>query len=145
MIDNIKVKGDVNIKHYRNGELLQELDQPNLVTTVGKGYIASRIKDATTTAISHMAVGTSTTAPAVGDTTLTAEIGRVALDSTTVLTNTVTYVATFGAGVGTGTLEEAGLLNAGAAGTLLCHTLFASSIVKQAADVIVVTWILTIG
>lgn len=146
MLDKIKVKGNVSIRHYDgNGKLKLAIEQPNLVTTVGLGHIASRLKDASATAMTHMALGTSNTAPSVGDTTLNAEAGRVALDSTTVTTNTVSYVATFGAGVATGTLEEAGLFNDATTGDMLCHTLFASSVVKQASDVVVVTWVLTIG
>lgn len=144
--DNIPVTGSVFVQVLDEfGNIKQELDQHNLVVTTGKDYIASRIKDATATAMSHMAVGTSGTAAAAGDTTLGAEVGRVALDSTTVSTNTVTYVATFPAGTGTGTLAEGGLFNAGAAGTMLCRTLFSSTITKGASDVVIVTWVLTIG
>jgi len=123
-----------------NGEVVQEI--PNLVVTTGKGYVASRIKDATATAMSHMAVGTGNTAAAAGDTALGTEAARVALTSTTVSTNTVTYVATFPAGTGTASLTEAGILNGSSGGTLLCRTVFAT-VSKGSSDVMTITWVIT--
>ena len=123
-----------------NGEVVQEI--PNLVVTTGKGYVASRMKDATATAMSHMAVGTGNTAAAAGDTALGTEAARVALTSTTVSTNTVTYVATFPAGTGTASLTEAGILNGSSGGTLLCRTVFAT-VSKGSSDVMTVTWVIT--
>tara|TARA_B100000768_G_C10920143_1_gene225295 strand:+ start:50 stop:475 length:426 start_codon:yes stop_codon:yes gene_type:complete len=123
-----------------NGEVVQEI--PNLVVTTGKGYVASRMKDATATAMSHMAVGTGNTAAAAGDTALGTEAARVALTSTTVSTNTVTYVATFPAGTGTASLTEAGILNGSSGGTLLCRTVFAT-VSKGSSDVMTITWVIT--
>ena len=123
-----------------NGEVVQEI--PNLVVTTGKGYVASRIKDATATAMSHMAVGTGNTAAAAGDTALGTEAARVALTSTTVSTNTVTYVATFPAGTGTASLTESGILNGSSGGTLLCRTVFAT-VTKGSSDVMSITWVST--
>ena len=93
-----------------NDEVVQEID--NLVVTTGKAYVASRMKDTTTTAMSHMAVGTGSTAAAASDTALGNESARVALTSTTVSGADVVYVATFGAGTGTAALTEAAILNA---------------------------------
>ena len=56
------------------------------------------MKDASATAMSHMAIGTGSTAAAAGDAALGNEAGRVALTSTTVTSNAVAYVATFAAG-----------------------------------------------
>jgi hypothetical protein len=123
-----------------NGEVVQEI--PNLVVTTGKGYVASRMKDATATAMSHMAVGTGSTAAAAGDTALGTEAARVALTSTTVSTNTVTYVATFPAGTGTASLTESGILNGSSGGTLLCRTVFAT-VSKGSSDVMTITWTIT--
>ena len=81
------------------------------------------MKDASATAMSHMAIGTGSTAAAAGDAALGNEAGRVSLTSTTVTSNAVAYVATFGAGTGTGAITEAGILNASSSGTLLCRTM----------------------
>ena len=138
--DGLKLKGHVSIKV--NGEVVQEI--PNLVVTAGKNYVASRIKDATATAMSHMAIGTSSTAAAVGNTALGSEAGRVSLTSTTVTNNEIAYVATFGAGTGTGAIVEAGLFNASSGGTMLCRTVF-SVVNKGASDSMTITWTVTVS
>jgi hypothetical protein len=86
-----------------------------------------------------MAVGSQNTAPVVGETALGSELGRVVLDSTNVTGNSISYVATFPAGTGTGALTEAGIFNAGTSGTLLCRTQF-NAINKSSTDAIVITW-----
>lgn len=143
--DTLKMTGDLKIVLTdENGQIKHEQEIKNLVVTTGKNFIASRMKDATATAMSHMAIGTGTTAAAVGDTTLGTEVGRVALTSTTVTTNNVAYVATFPAGTGTGAITEAGILNAASAGTLLCRTVF-SVINKGAADTLGITWTVSVN
>jgi hypothetical protein len=145
--DAIKMTGNLKlVLTDEHGNVKQEEEIKNLVVTVGKGFIASRMKDATATAMTHMEVGTGTTAAAVGDTTLQTAVAssRVTLTSTTVTTNNVAYVATFPAGTGTGALTEAGLFNASSAGTMLCRTVF-SVINKGAADTLGITWTVTVN
>jgi hypothetical protein len=127
-----------------NGTVKHEEELKNLVVTTGKAFIASRMKDTTDTAMTHMAIGSGTTAAAIGDTTLGTELGRVSLTSTTVTANAVAYVATFPAGTGTGAVTEAGLFNASSSGTLLCRTVF-SVINKGAADTLGITWTVTVN
>lgn len=145
LIDKLKMTGKLSIElRGPDGELKHSQEIDNLVVTVGKNFIASRIKDATATAMSHMAIGTGVGAAAVGDTTLGAEAARVALTSTTVTGNNVAYVANFPAGTGTGAITEAGLFNAASAGTLLCRTVFAV-VSKAAADSLGITWTVTVN
>ena len=134
----MEMKGRLTISI--NNEVVRDID--NLVVTTGKGYVASRMKDATATAMSHMAVGTGSTAAAAADTTLGGESARVALASTTVSGAVVTYVATFPAGTGTAALTEAAVLNASSSGTMLCRTVFAV-VNKGANDVMAVSWAVT--
>lgn len=138
--DGLKLTGKLKIAI--NGNTVQEI--PNLVVTDGKEFVASRMKDATATAMSHMAIGTGSTAAAAGDSALGNEAGRVALTSTTVTNNEVEYVATFGAGTGTGAITEAGILNASSSGTLLCRTVF-SVVNKGSADSMTITWTVTVS
>lgn len=138
--DPVKITGRVQIAV--NGEEVAYI--PNLVTTAGKDFIASRMKDTTDAAMSHMAVGTNNTAAAVGDTTLNTENGRVALTSTTVTDNEVAYVATFPAGTATGAIVEAGILNNSSGGELLCRTVF-SVVNKGADDAMTITWTVTVS
>ena len=143
--DSIKLTGELRITVTNpKGNVKHEVVVPNLVVTAGKNLIASRLKDTTDAAMSHMAIGTGTTAAAAGDTTLGTEAGRVALTSTTVTNNAVAYVATFGAGTGTGAITEAGLFNASSSGTMLCRTVF-SVINKGAADTLGITWTVTVN
>jgi hypothetical protein len=143
--DTIKVTGELKLTVTRpNGHVKHEVIIPNLVVTAGKNYIASRMKDASATAMSHMAIGTGSTAAAAGNTALGSEAGRVALTSTTVTSNAVAYVATFPAGTGTGAITEAGILNASSSGTLLCRTVF-SVINKASADTLGITWTVTVS
>lgn len=145
MKELLKATGQVSIEIFDPaGALKEKVHVPNLVVQDGRDYIASRMKDATVTAMSHMAVGEDNTSPSIGNSALGTEVGRVALDSTSVTDNIVTYQATFPAGTGTGALEEAGILNAATGGTMLCRTTFAV-VNKAAADSMVITWAITIS
>jgi hypothetical protein len=142
--ETVKAKGELQIKLYGpDGKLKQEKTVHNLVVTTGKTFIAARMVG-TPTAMSHMAIGSGTTDPAVGDTTLQTELGRVSLTSSASAGAVVTYVASFGAGTGTGAVTEAGILNASSAGTLLCRTEFAV-INKGADDSMSITWTITVS
>ena len=141
----LSAKGDVQLDLFdADGNLKETQEIKNVVVTVGLGYIASRMKDASATAMSHMAIGSNNTAAAAGNTALGTELGRVALTSTTVSTNTVQYIGDFPAGTGTGAVVEAGVLNASSSGTMLCRTVF-SVVNKGASDTLKVTWTITVS
>ena len=94
--------------------------------------------------MSHMGLGSSSTAAAAGQTALVSQLGsREALDSSTVTGSSVAYVCTFEAGDATGTITEAGIFNAASGGTMLCRSVF-SSITKGANDSLNVTWTITV-
>lgn len=142
--DLLKVKGDVKIQVFdQNKNLKDNREVKNLVVATGKDYIAQRMTANTTTIMSHMAVGSGNVTPTTADTTLDTETDRIILDSTNVTSNVITYVTTFPAGNATGTIAEAGIFNAGAGGTMLCRTNF-NEVNKGAADVIVITWNITV-
>ena len=128
----------------KDGNIKEVRKLKNIVTDLGKGWIAARMSGTSTpVAMSNMAIGTGTTAAVSSQTTLVTESARSALSSTVVATNTVTYTATFGAGSGTGAVTEAGIFNAASAGTMLNRTTFAA-INKGASDTISITWVVTI-
>lgn len=128
----------------QDGKVKDEVDLKNLVVTVGKNFVASRIVGTTPAVMSHMAVGAGTTPAAAGDTALQSELGRVSLASGTASTNTVTYAATFPAGTGTGAVTEAGIFNDPSAGTMFCRSVF-SVVNKGASDSMSITWTVTIS
>jgi hypothetical protein len=140
-----KVTGHLEVVlRDKNGKVKDQRKLKNLVVTTGVNYIADRMADAAESAMSHMAVGTGSTAAAAGDTTLGTESARVALTSTAQTNEDVVYVASFGAGTGTGALTEAGILNAASSGTLLCRTVF-SAVNKGADDTLQITWTITVA
>tara|TARA_X000001382_G_scaffold44534_1_gene30103 strand:- start:351 stop:776 length:426 start_codon:yes stop_codon:yes gene_type:complete len=138
--DGLILKGKLAIA--LNGETVKEVD--NLVVTAGKGFVASRMKDASTTAMTHMAIGTGSTAAAASNTALGSQSARTTLTSTTVSGADITYVDTFPAGTGTGAITEAGLFNASSGGTMLCRTVF-SVVNKGASDSMTITWTVTVS
>lgn len=146
-LETLKASGALRIVvTSAEGQVKEDVQVKNLVVSTGLNYIVSRMKDATATAMSHMSLGTGTTAAAAGDSTLGTEISgsRTALTSTTVSSNTITYVASFAAGTGTGAVTEAGIFNASSAGTMACRTVF-PVVNKQAGDSMTVTWTVTVS
>ena len=143
----LKATGRLTVQRINAaGDVVETLDIPNLVVSVGKTYIASRMTGASASVMSHMAIGSDQTAAVVGNTTLGTELGRVLLTSSTPSSNSVTYVATFPAGTGTGDVKEAGIFNASGSGqgTMLCRTTF-PIVTKQAGDSIAITWVVTVN
>lgn len=140
--DDLKLKGRLDIVvTSEDGVVKQKESVDNLVVTSGKNFVASRMAGTSSSVMSHMAIGTGTTAAAVGNTTLGSESARVALTSTTVTDNDVVYVATFPANTpsSAAAITEAGIFNASSNGTMLCRTVF-SVINKSASDSLTVTW-----
>jgi hypothetical protein len=138
--ENLKLTGALTIA--LNDEVVHEVD--NLVVTAGKNYVASRMKDTTKAAMTHMAVGTGTTAAAASQTALVTENDRNTLTSTTVTANAIAYVCTWAAGDATAALTEAGIFNASSGGDMLCRTVF-SVVNKAAADSMTITWTVTVS
>jgi hypothetical protein len=127
------------------GNVKEEHKVKNLVVSAGKTYIAARMQgSAIPTVMGFMAIGTGTATPAVANTTLGVEAGRVALASFSSSSNQVTATATFPAGTGTGAITEAGIFNANSGGTMLCRTTF-PVVNKAAGDSIAITWVVTVS
>lgn len=147
-IEQLKLKGELQVVLTKADGSEETHDFKNLVVDTGLNYIVSRMEGADDNVMSHMELGEGTTAAASTDTALESAIAgsRIALTSTTVADggNTITYVATFGAGTGTGAVTEAGLFNASTDGTMLCRTVF-PVVNKQAGDSMTVTWVVTVS
>lgn len=144
--ESVTMKGQLEVLLLdENNNVKDKKDINNLVVAVGKNYIASRMTANTATIMSHMAIGGGNVNATTSDTILVAENGRVGLDSTSTSANTITYIATFPAGTGTGSVNEAGIFNSPSAnaGTLLCRTRF-DVVNKAASDTIVITWNVTV-
>ena len=122
-----------------NGKVRDTWSFDNLVTNAGFAQLALLAGDASATPFTYIAVGTSSTAPAVTDTTLTAEITDTGLARvagtvsrvTTTVTNDTYRVTTTWTATGSKTIEEVGVFNASSAGTMLSHALTTSKAVTN--------------
>lgn len=127
-----------------SNNIKQQMTVPNLVVTTGKNLIADRLIGATNGVMSHMAVGTANTTLDATNTQLASQLGsRVSLSASRT-NNVITYTCTFGEGVATGALVEAGIFNAATSGTMLCRTTF-PVINKESTDTLTITWSVTIS
>jgi len=147
--ENLKLSGQLNIVlKDKAGNIKDQREVKNLVVNAGLAYIASRMTGTAKSVMSHMALGSGSTAAAAADTDLGSILGsREALDSTTISgTNDekVVYVSSFEAGDATGAVTEAGIFNASTGGDMLCRTVF-SVVNKAADDTMSVTWTITLS
>lgn len=142
--DDLGVKGRLSVMLTGpDGVVKESREIDNLVVSAGLAFITSRMAGTSSAIMSHMAIGSGTTAAAGGNTAPEAQLARVALAATAATANEIEYTATFGAGVGTGAVTEAGILNASSGGTMLCRTVFAV-VNKAAADTLSIAWTITL-
>ena len=137
--DRLKPRGAVRAT-VRNldQEIIQVVYGKNLVTDAGEELFMEWMNGEAPDYITYCAVGSDNTAPAEGDTTLGAEIGRLLITDQSRVTTTITYSTFFGVGDANGNWEEEGLLNAAVDGTLVVHSLFGAPIVKNVGKTVTV-------
>ena len=141
------LKGHINLKLYdKEGNLKSEVDKHNVITTVGKQFMAAWLA-ATSQALpfmNYMGLGTGTAGAQASDTALDTPTGtRVAgslSSSGAIWTNQVT----FGPGISTGAITEAGIFSANTGGTMMARQSFPVQN-KLAGDTIVFTWNITLS
>lgn len=136
----MQVRGYVQVR--KDGKVVAE--GKNLVVDAGFELIAKLI-GATGTHPTHMAAGNGGSASQPSMVNLQGtEVERVALSSTTVSGNSVTYLATFGAGISvTVTIREFGIFNAASGGEMLCRFI-CSGFDLSAGETVQVSWMLTV-
>jgi hypothetical protein len=141
--DGIALTGKLTIS--LNDEIVQETN--NLVVTAGKEWVAARMKN-TSTVMTHMGVGTGTTAAVIANTALETQHGdgRQTLTTSggTVAGAVITFHRTFAAGNQTGAITEAGIFTAASGGTMLARTVF-GVVNKGALDTMTISWAVTIS
>ncbi len=145
MDEQLRAVANVHVELFGpDGKLKEERWVHNLVVNTGLAHIADQLSASPGQgAMSHMAIGTGSTAAAAGDTALGTEVDRNALTSRTDSGAVVTYVGNWAAGDGTNAaLREAGIFNAASNGTMLARVVYAN-IDKQAADTLQITWTVT--
>lgn len=145
MNELVQPKGMVSVTLFdQDGNIKEQRTFPNLIVTTGLNFIASRMTGTSFAVMDHIAVGTDGTTATLSDTGLLTEVGRMSVATATASGNAVTFTVTFGAGVGTGALQEAGIFNQSSGGTMLARTTF-STITKGASDVMNISWTVTVG
>ena len=128
-----------------NGNVKQEKESNNLVVTVGKAFVASALITIPSIRFLYMAVGTSNTAPDLGQTALIgSELGRVATSNSNPTSVTTQFIGSFGAGIATGTIEEAGLFSASSSGSMFSRYL-TGTFAKGSTDTLAITWTITVS
>ena len=145
MLDNLKVKGVAQLSLLdSDGNEKRTVTTSNLVVDTGLNFIVDRMKD-DETVMTHMGVGTGTTAPTASDTTLETQLGnRELIETSTVTNNSILYRSVFEAGDSTGQLTEAAIFNASTGGTMLCRVTF-TAIDKQANDSLAIKWTISLS
>lgn len=144
--ENIKMYGRFDIKHYRNGIMIDRRKIDNLITTAGLAEVAKLLlTDTASDDFDYIAVGTGSTAANVADTTLDTELAADGLSraagSGTTAAGVSTLTKTFSV-TGTQAVVESGVLNQGAGGDLLCRQVFSALNVVN-GDTLAITWNVT--
>lgn len=133
-MDNIKAKGWYECKIIRKDGTVEEFTVDNLVMTVGKALITSRLGTSSAAAATYLALGSGTTAVAASQTALTTEIttsgfaraaATVSQTTTTTTNDTLQLTYTWTAS-GSVTVAEMGVFNASSSGTMLSRALLTS-------------------
>ncbi len=133
-----------------DGNVLRKQVIDNTVVTAGRGWVLKQLQSVnhvTGQNISHMAVGTDTTAPATSQTALLSEIVRKAIssfDTTNLTANPPNWQAQiqFATSDGNTTLGEVALFNSNSGGTMLARATFAS-FVKATSNVLNISYNIT--
>lgn len=145
--DGYKMHGSMTAVLVREDGEVEVTRKDNIIVNVGFDFIANAIGNsgARPACMGWIAVGTSATAPAAGDSGLGSELNRQAATfSHSAGTKTFTFQSSYAAGVATGALTEAGVLNASTGGTLFDHVSF-NVINKGANDTLTITFTFTMS
>lgn len=138
------------IRQLNNRCAVEKLVFRNLVPTVARAAIANHLTSASPTVtalkVTHIALGSSGTAPANGDTTLGTEVYRNAVASLTNSNNIGYITGFFNATETTGTYAEVGAFIEGTGsadtGTLLSHSLI--TVTKSSTETLTIDFTITI-
>ena len=119
-----------------DGQVKEVREGNNVVTDVGKEFIASFLYSAAVAAATntarYVAIGTDATAEAASNTALGTEVSRVSGVVSYVSNQIYRVTATFATGSGTGAIAEYGLFSSLTAGTLVARD--TESVINKGAN-----------
>lgn len=144
---NVNVKGRLTMTLRKEDGTVEVSRKDNIIVAGGFDFICAQVAGTVTGIMNAIAVGTGTTTPVTSQAALITEIARVATTyAHTVGTQVFTLTATFGAGVATGAITEAGVFNSTSAssGTMLDRVVF-NVINKGANDTLTATFQFTLS
>lgn len=144
-MDTLKLKGRIKFELFDPiGQLKQVQEIDNVVVTVGKNFLAAWLIAATQADyfMRYIGLGTGTNAASAADTDLQTPLSSRSAGTLTSNTNVWQNMASFGPGVNTGAITEAGIFSAAVAGTMFARQTF-PVVNKQAGDTLQVTWQIT--
>ncbi len=149
MEDRMTPKGRFSITcRDKDGKVKWQEEMDNLIVTNGFDFLldAAFASSSRPSVMSHVGIGSGSTAASAADTSLGTQLARVAgtyahTDDTQVATMTAEFVA----GTGTGTVAEVGVFNAGNRGTMLARAVLDTARTKAALDSMTVTYTLTLS
>lgn len=147
--DKYPIKGKLHLLLTGvDGKVKDVREYENTITVLQDATVADRMAGGTDALIDYTGIGTTSGGKTTASVQLEAQVARVQNDSNTqgagADDNDVVHVSTFGAGVGTGAIVEAGLFTGAADTTLMAYQEF-SVINKGAGDTLTVTWTVTYG
>lgn len=144
LTDKVKLVGSIDFKLLdKYGNLIQRIHKDNLVVTTGLALLLSRL-GGSGNALTHMGIGSGTTAPTLANTDLETSVVRRVFDTPggSLSGTSITFYCLFPAGTGTGTITEAGLFNAVSGGTMFSRIVF-DPITKSASLSLAASWTIT--
>jgi len=149
--DGLRLAGQYlfTLRNAITGQITSRQMRFNLIPTTGRTMLANNLTDTSpdnTMLVSHVALGTGTSAPANGDTTLETETFRNAVASRTNGNNIAYITGFYGATEVTGTFREVGVFSdgSGAADSGILLSRVAINITKSNSESLTIDWSLTI-
>lgn len=131
------------VRFDREGTVKDVREADNLIVSVGKALLSSRLIADTDSAAAYLAIGTGSASAAAGNTALGSEHSRasatVTQETTVVTDDTAQFEYTFSF-TGTYSIAEAGVFNAATGGTLLSRRVFSNAVSCVDGDSLLVTW-----
>lgn len=148
VVETLKLRGSLRMALLDlEGRVLETREVHNLVVNAGRAWVLKQLNSVninTNLTISHLAVGSSTTAPATSQTALGGEVTRAAITSfvTSELTANppnISAVVQFATNEANTTLGEVALLNSNAIGTMFARATY-TSFVKATSNTLSITY-----
>lgn len=146
-MDSIKIKGHMSAELIKADGSSKHQEKDNIIVAVGFDFIADCMckTEDRPSPMTHIAVGTGTTASDLSQTTLVNQIGiNAATYSHSSMTKTFTLMTTFTPGSATGSITEAGVFNNVSGGIMLDRVVF-DEINKAEADTLNIQFTFTLS